>query len=77
LGLRAETPGQGTGPESIGSLNRDSNAGYPENIPSRIVPSRSQNCHPAEGGCTWTLPTVDTLSLRKTGEIQGRARPRP
>src|SRR4029453_3207522 len=28
--------GQGTSPKSIGSLNRDSNAGYPANIPHRI-----------------------------------------
>ncbi len=35
-----KTPVQGTSPGSIGSLNRDSNAGYPANIPQRI--ERSQ-----------------------------------
>jgi hypothetical protein len=34
-------------PERSGSLNRDSNAGYPENIPSQIVPSTSRQGHPA------------------------------
>jgi hypothetical protein len=41
LGLRAQTPGQGTSSKSSGSLNRDSNAEYPEDIPSQIVRSRS------------------------------------
>ncbi len=31
-----KTPGQGTSPGSIRSLNRDSNPGYPANIPHRI-----------------------------------------
>jgi hypothetical protein len=34
-------PGQGTSSKSSGSSNRDSNAEYPENIPSQIVRSRS------------------------------------
>jgi hypothetical protein len=34
-------PGQGTSPESIRSLNRDSNSGYPANIPHRIERSES------------------------------------
>ena len=33
---KRKTPGQGASPESIGSLNRDSNAEYPANIPHRI-----------------------------------------
>ena len=36
-----EVPGQGTSGEAIGSLNQYSNAEYPENIPSQIVPSTS------------------------------------
>src|SRR5207248_2944028 len=38
---KRKVPGQGTGPEWIGRLNCDSNAGYPENIPSQIVRSKS------------------------------------
>ena len=33
---KRKAPGQGVSPESIRSLNRDSNAGYPANIPHRI-----------------------------------------
>jgi hypothetical protein len=44
---KRKAPGQGTGPESIGWLNRDSKAEYPENIPSQIVPSRSRQRGPA------------------------------
>ncbi len=33
---KPKAPGQGTSPGSIGSLNRDSNAEYPANIPRRI-----------------------------------------
>jgi hypothetical protein len=42
---KRKAPGQGIGPESICCLNRDSNAEYPENIPSQIVRSRSWECH--------------------------------
>jgi hypothetical protein len=38
---KRETAGHGTSPESICSLNRDSNAGYPANIPHRIKRSES------------------------------------
>ncbi len=38
---KRKAPGQGAGPESSGSLNRDSKAEYPENIPSQIVRSKS------------------------------------
>jgi len=38
---KRKPPGQGTSSKSSGSLNRDSNAEYPENIPSQIVRSRS------------------------------------
>jgi hypothetical protein len=42
-----KTPGQGTSPESIGSLNRDSDAGYPANIPHRIERSEcAKGCAP-------------------------------
>jgi hypothetical protein len=35
-------PGQGTNPEVVCRLNRDSSAGYPENIPSRIERTESR-----------------------------------
>ena len=42
-----KAPGEGTSPESIGSLNNESDAEYPENIPSQIVRNRSGQRHPA------------------------------
>jgi hypothetical protein len=33
---KSKMPGQGTSPEAISSLNRDSNTEYPANIPRRI-----------------------------------------
>ena len=39
LGLQCKVPGKGTSPEAIGWLNRDSNAEYPENMRSQIVPN--------------------------------------
>src|ERR687898_1629226 len=36
---KSKLPGQSTTPEATGSLNRDSIAEYPENIPSQIMPS--------------------------------------
>jgi hypothetical protein len=41
LDYRREAPGQGTSHEATGSLNDDSIAEYPENIPSQIVHSRA------------------------------------
>jgi hypothetical protein len=40
-----KVPGQTTGSEAIGLLNRDSNAGYPENIPSQVVRAMSSERH--------------------------------
>ena len=44
---KRKAPGQGTSSKSSGSLNRDSNTEYPENVPSQIVRSRSEECHRA------------------------------
>jgi hypothetical protein len=44
-----KVPGQRTNPEAIGLLNRDSNAGYPENIPSRIVRGECAKERPHRG----------------------------
>jgi hypothetical protein len=45
-------PGQGTSLRTFGRLNRDSNAEYPENIPSRIERSEVPESQRIEGGCT-------------------------
>jgi hypothetical protein len=58
---RREAPGQGTGREATGSLNDDSIAEYPENIPSQIVRSRAGSLIRRKGGYTWTLPMVTDL----------------
>jgi hypothetical protein len=44
---KREVAGHGISREATGSLNDDSNAEYPENIPSQIVPTRSGQCRPA------------------------------
>ena len=62
---KRKAPGQRTSPESISSLNRDSNAEYPENIPSQIVPSRSwESVSGRKGGYTWTQPPSTQLLQR-------------
>jgi hypothetical protein len=53
-----KVPGQGSTPQSIDWLNRDSNTEYPENIPSQIVPSVSSQCHPRKGGYTFDAATA-------------------
>jgi hypothetical protein len=45
-------PGQGTSMKAFGGLNRDSNAEYPENIPSCIERSEVRKSPRVEGGCT-------------------------
>jgi hypothetical protein len=69
-----KVPGQGSTPQSIDWLNRDSSTEYPENIPSQIVPSVSSQCHPR-------IVCLDDAAPMRCPDRNGRAaaarEPRP
>src|SRR5215204_3382104 len=56
-------PGQGASPEAIGSLNRDSNTGYPAKISRTGSSVGVRKGARAEGGCT---PTVTPFGTSRT-----------
>jgi hypothetical protein len=68
-----KAPGQGTSPESVGRLNHDSNAEYPENIPSQIVRSTSMSVTRRKGGGYTGVACSPAASLARSASRRAAA----
>ena len=74
---KRKAPGQGTSPESIASLNRDSNAEYPANIPRRIEPSECAKGRACRGWMHSPTAAACTADPARKVLRSRRARSRP
>ena len=71
---KRKTPGQGASPGSIGSLNRDSNAEYPANIPHRIERSECAKGRARRG---WMHYRRGRSTASRSGAAMALCRARP